>query len=285
MICRDKLANADNVASTQNMFSICINIESILNEMKKEGLTDLNMLSEIENKLFYFYQNLRSGKSLTTDPSENTLHMLNEEFDHFLTFKFNLGTKAFSQDKLESNLGYFLKLIPQYLSGNEFADPSDVDFAKSPRGQINAIIAYNFNSKSYITYVDVDCIWTVFYNKQVKQLHFFENVVEHLLKKCNVPIILLYSKCACPIQRNNEQISEMLKDYITFIKSNKPKEDFKGIPKEGAPAEDTKEQYSLATSTENKIDKHYKQRKGKMSMTEISDKSKKKHSKSMAKNF
>jgi len=218
-MCRDKLVNQDSPFIPATRFSIIINVEDIITEMKKEGIYNVDKLDIIENRLFYFFQNQKLENKLTKITNDRYLNIMNEEFDNFITFKLALGEKAFRDEKGSINLGYLLSLIPQYLSGDEFKSETKEEIHKSPRGQINAIVTYNYDSKSYTTYIEVDCVWVMFHDRHVKQLHFLENVFENMLLKRNIPIILIYAKCPCLIQRNNQQISDMIKDYLQLCTS------------------------------------------------------------------
>ena len=175
MTCRDKVAISDSIVSAGIRFCIVVNIEGILHQIKKESV------GLHRNKLFYFYQNLRLGNKLAVETNERSLHIMSEEFDNFLTFKLDLGYKSFRDDKGDKNLGLLMSLIPQCLSGEEFQSDDGESISKSPRGEIAGMVSYNYGSKSYTTYVNVEGVWTMFHDKHVKQLNFFENVVEHIL--------------------------------------------------------------------------------------------------------
>ena len=208
-----------------NRFSIPINVANILKELKKNALTKREKLSDLEGNLFKFYQNQRWGKPIINEVSEFCLQLQGADNSTYLTFKVETNRKDVKN--YNRNLAFFLAMMPQFLNGEEFKhiDIGEEEMVSSPTGQLCAIVA---NHKDrFATIVDIETNWTYFSDKCVRNLNFYENVIENLLKEGLCPFILIYKVGPVPVQRHNKQVMEIIDDYLLLTESKKHKEEKK----------------------------------------------------------
>lgn len=215
----DVQAPHDTAVLVNNRFCIQIDPKFLLDKLKEEKLDSKTKLGEIEDQLFYFFQNTRFKKPLQSEVDEFCVQVQGSDNAQFLTFRLEMPKKSFKN--LPQSLALFLAMMPQYLSGEEFKyiDVDSNDFVNSPRGQIHAILA--FNKDKFATFVDVEGDWMWFQDETVKKVNFYENVIETMLVNSLFPNVLIYKVCPSPLQKKNTEVSSMLYEFMEMHEGKK----------------------------------------------------------------
>lgn len=262
-------------------FHINMDVIGLLKKIKEKQWTNSESLPHIEDKLFQFFQNNKLEKGIDGELDEYAIQIPPGSITNNITFKLDMSGKL-NKLNYPTKLALFLGLMPQYLNGKEFryVDIAKEETVDSPRAQLCAIIAKN--KSDYASYVDVDGCWTCFHDTHLKQLHFYENVIENLLREERFPFILIYKVGTYAVQRVNQQVTQMVHDYLQMVETKRNKEEKKNRQPSNEIKEETKgEEEFFCTSSDlgngsmHRMDDSYKNRSMKKSLINEGRKSKK----------
>mmetsp|Transcript_17222 Transcript_17222/g.19926 ORF Transcript_17222/g.19926 Transcript_17222/m.19926 type:complete len:295 (+) Transcript_17222:575-1459(+) len=237
---RDVSVNSDTAYITGNKFCIQLDVSLLLEQIKKKSMVNQESLQVIEGRLFSYFQNLKCKKDILDEFNERAVHIQGHDNSAYLTFKLNYSKHVKLND--HTKLALFLSMMPQFLTGDEFSffEPENDKMVKSPRAQLCGIVTHK--EEQYFTYVDIEGCWTCFSDEYLRQLNFYENVIEKILTDVQTPFILIYKVCPSPIQRPNVQVREMLNEYLGLVLTKRLKNGKKAISTFGdkEPKEETK---------------------------------------------
>lgn len=189
----------------------------MLTQLKTSSLDKRATLKEIEDQLFFFFQNLRLEKDLQAEVDEYCIQVQGNENAEYLTFKLEMPKKL---KNFNQNLALFLAMMPQYLSGTEFKHiDEENELVNSPKAQLHAIVA--FQKEKFVTFVDVEGNWVLFKDEEITKLNFYENVIEAMLVHSLFPTLLIYKVGPCLLQKRNTAVSQMLDEYLEMVEEKK----------------------------------------------------------------